>query len=205
LRKSIAAQESVGYQRVADQLQTQLLVGLGQMSSSGATTLSPDAIAGMQALITQLRSQTPVGRVSFVADPSILAAHPERDPMLEPGDVVFIPQRPSTVSVLGEVTQPGSYPFSADKSWGDYLDQAGGFGRYADTSHTFIVYPDGTAQSVDSSWFRFDSAKIPPGSVIFVPKDILQINWTLLAITGGEILKDLAVSAASLAVLHQAK
>ncbi len=203
LRKSIAAQEQVGYQRVADQLQTQLLVGLGQVSSSGATSLSPDAITGMEALIVQLRSQQPIGRISFTADPSVLAAHPERDPLLEPGDVIYIPQRPSTVTVLGEVMQPGSYAFSPNKTPDDYLDLAGGYGRYADEGHTFIVYPDGTATAMDRSWVHFGSAKIPPGSVIFVPKDILPINWVVLATVGGEILKDFAVSAASLAVLHQ--
>ncbi len=203
LRKSIAAQESVGYQRVADQLETQLLVGLGQVSSSGGTNFSPDAIAGMQTLISQLRNQQPVGRISFIADPSVLAAHPERDPMLEPGDVIFIPQRPSTVTVIGEVMLPGSFAFNADKSAEDYIDQAGGYGRYADNSHTFIVFPDGTATAMDTSWFRFSNAHIPPGSVIFIPKDILPINWVVLSTTLGEILKDFAVSAASLAVLHQ--
>ncbi|MGH6870080.1 MAG: SLBB domain-containing protein [Rhizomicrobium sp.] len=203
LRKSVAAQESVGYQRVADQLQTQLLVGLGQVSTSGGTSFSPDAIAGMESLITELRSETPVGRVSFIADPSILAAHPERDPMLEPGDVIFVPQRPSTVTVLGEVLQPGSFTFSANRSATDYVDLAGGFGRYADEEHTFIIYPDGTAQSMDTSWIHFDDAQIPPGSVIFVPKDILPINWTVLSVALADILKDLAVSAASVAVLHQ--
>jgi polysaccharide export outer membrane protein len=203
LRKSIAATESVGYQRVADQLQTQLLVGLGQVSATGSTSFSPDAIAGMEALINQLRSQTPVGRVSFIADPSILAAHPDRDPLLEPGDVIFVPQRPSTVTVLGEVMQPGSYAFSEDKSATDYITEAGGYGRYSDSGYTFIVYPDGTANEMNSSWISFDSAKIPPGSVIFVPKDILPINWILLSTTMADILKDFAVSAASLAVLHQ--
>jgi len=204
LRKSIAAQEAVGYQRVADQLQTQLLVGLGQVSAAGGnTSASPDAIAGMQALINQLRNQQPVGRVSFIADPSILAAHPDRDPLLEPGDVVFIPQRPSTVTVLGEVMQPGSYAFSEDKSANDYVTEAGGYGRYSDSGYTFIVYPDGTATALNSSWISFDSAKIPPGSVIFVPKDILPINWVVLSTTLADILKDLAVSAASLAVLHE--
>ncbi|HTQ14285.1 MAG TPA: SLBB domain-containing protein [Rhizomicrobium sp.] len=204
LRKSVAAQESVGYQRVADQLQTQMLVGLGQLSATGSgSSFSPDAIAGMQALISQLRNETPVGRVSFIADPSILAAHPERDPMLEPGDVIFVPQRPSTVTVLGEVLQPGSFTFSANRSAMDYVDLAGGFGRYADEDHTFIIFPDGTAQSLDTSWIHFDSAQIPPGSVIFVPKDVLPINWLLLSTSLADILKDLAVSAASVAVLHQ--
>jgi polysaccharide biosynthesis/export protein len=205
LRKSIAAEEAVGYQRVADQLQTQLLVGLGQVSATGSTSFSPDAIAGMEALISQLRNQSPVGRVSFIADPSILAAHPERDPLLEPGDVVFVPQRPSTITVLGEVMQPGSYPFNPDKDALEYVDQAGGYGRYADSGHTFIVFPDGSATTLDSSWIHFDSAKIPPGSVIFVPKDILPINWILLSTTLADILKDFAVSAASLAVLHENK
>jgi polysaccharide export outer membrane protein len=204
LRKSIAAQEAVGYQRVADQLQTQLLVGMGQLSATGSgTSISPDAVAGMQALIGQLRNQQPIGRVSFIADPSILAAHPERDPLLEPGDVVFIPQRPSTVTVLGEVLQPGSYAFSSEKSASDYINLAGGYGHYSDEGHSFIVFPDGTAQAMSTSWLSFESDKIPPGSVIFVPKDILPINWIALTSAVGDIVKDFAISAASLAVLHQ--
>jgi polysaccharide biosynthesis/export protein len=203
LRKSVAAQEAVGYQRVADQLQTQLLIGLGQVSTSGGASFSGDAVTGLSALITQLRNQQPVGRISFIADPSILAAHPERDPMLEPGDVIFIPQRPSTVTVIGEVMQPGAFAFNGDKSAQDYIDMAGGFGRYADETHSFIVYPDGTATAMDTSWLHFEHAQIPPGTVIFVPKDILPINWVVLTATLGEILKDFAVSAASLAVLHQ--
>lgn len=206
LRKSIAAQEAVGYQRVADQLETQLLVGLGQVSSTGGSTnFSPDAVASMQSLIAQLRNQNPVGRISFIADPSVLAAHPERDPLLEPGDVVFIPQRPSTVTVIGEVMLPGSFAFNADKSAEDYIEQAGGYGRYADEGHTFIVYPDGTATAMDTSWFKFSNAHIPPGSVIFIPKDILPINWVVLSTTFADILKDFAVSAASLAVLQEKK
>jgi polysaccharide biosynthesis/export protein len=203
LRKSIAAQEAVGYQRVADQLQTQLLIGLGQVSTSGGASFSGDAVTGLQGLINQLRNQQPVGRISFVADPSILAAHPERDPMLEPGDVIFIPQRPSTVTVIGEVMQPGSFAFNGDNSADDYIKMAGGFGRYADETHSFIVYPDGTATAMDTSWLKFEHAQIPPGTVIFVPKDILPTNWVVLTATLGEILKDFAVSAASLAVLNQ--
>ncbi|HEY1632459.1 MAG TPA: SLBB domain-containing protein [Rhizomicrobium sp.] len=203
LRKSVAAQEAVGYQRVADQLQTQLLIGLGQVSTSGGASFSGDAVTGLQGLINQLRNQQPVGRISFVADPSILAAHPERDPMLEPGDVIFIPQRPSTVTVIGEVLQPGAFAFNGDHSAAEYIAMAGGYGRYADETHTFIVYPDGTANAMDTSWFHFEHAQIPPGTVIFVPKDILPTNWVVLTSTLAEILKDFAVSAASLAVLHQ--
>jgi hypothetical protein len=58
---------------------------------------------------------------------------------------------------------------------------------------------------MDTSWFKFSNAHIPPGSVIFIPKDILPINWVVLSTTFADILKDFAVSAASLAVLQEKK
>ena len=51
----------------------------------------------------------------------MLAANPQLDPLLEPGDVVFIPQRPSTVTVLGEVMQPGSYTYQRGMKVDDYV------------------------------------------------------------------------------------
>ena len=72
----------------------------------------------------------------------MLAARPEQNPLLEPGDVIYIPQRPSTVSVLGEVLQPGSYPYHPGDNAQTYLGRAGGFSAFADASLTYVILPD---------------------------------------------------------------
>ncbi|HEY1089724.1 MAG TPA: SLBB domain-containing protein, partial [Burkholderiaceae bacterium] len=108
LRKSAAAVEHEGYVRAANEIQSQLLAGMARV---GNDKIPPETFAAMQGFINQLRTQKAAGRISFVADPSLLAARPDLDPLVEPGDVVYIPQRPSTVSVLGEVMQPGTYQY----------------------------------------------------------------------------------------------
>ncbi len=40
--------------------------------------------------------------------------------------LIYVPQRPSTVTVLGQVLQPGSFPYEEKATVRDYLDAAGG-------------------------------------------------------------------------------
>jgi len=208
LRHSVADLERAGYQRIADDVQRQLLVqmtrGGGTPGSSTASAPSPDALAVTQAFVAELRNQKALGRVSIVADPSVLAAHPERDPILEPGDSVYIPQRPSTVTVLGDVTQPGSYPFDPKLGAEDYIELAGSYGEDPEKDLSYVVYPDGTAQLIQRSWLNFNSQGIPPGSVIYVPRDLFPLNWLVLTTSIGDVVRDMAVSIASVAVISKA-
>ena len=202
LRPSVAAIERAGYERVADEVQRQMMVGAAR-AGGGAQTAppSPEAIAATQVFVTQLRNQKAVGRISVIADPSVLAAHPDHDPILEPGDSIYIPQRPSTVTVLGDVMQPGSYTFDSGDDAEDYIDQAGGYGDNAQQDLTYVVFPDGTAQRLEHSWLRFGGQGIPPGSVIYVPRQLFPTDWLALTTSLGDIVKDLAISVASVAVL----
>jgi polysaccharide export outer membrane protein len=200
LRQSVAQQEHESYQRAAREVQEQLMVA---MTRIGNSRVEPTTFASLQAFVTELRQQKPLGRISVVADPSILASRPEMDPLLETGDVIYVPQRPSTISVLGQVLQPGSYPYSRVESVGDYIQRAGGYARTADESQTYLVLPDGSARRWERSWFRFDVAALPPGSAIVVPRDVtpLDLRQTIIDVT--QILSQLAVSIASVAVISK--
>lgn len=198
LRKSAAQVEEQGFKRAANEIQSQLLAGMARI---GSDKISGEGFTAIQAFITQLRNQKGLGRIAIAADPSVLAANPQLDPLLEPGDVVFIPQRPSTVTVLGEVMQPGSYTYQRGMKVEDYIKQAGGYAQYSDEDLTFVVLPDGSARKVETSWLNFDAKTLPPGSSIVVPRDLapLTARQLLLDVTG--IFSSFAVTAASLAVL----
>ena len=200
LRKSAADAERNSYVRAASEIEDQLVVA---MTRVGSDKISPDTFAAMQSFVTDLRNQKAVGRLSIQADPSVLAAHSELDPLLEPGDVVYVPQRPSTISVLGQVMQAGSYPYRAGISVEEYVEQAGGHTKLADRSATYVVLPDGSARKVEKSWLSFDSDKLPPGSAIVVPRDVtpLDTRQTIIDIT--QIFSQLAVSIASVAVISR--
>ncbi|HEX4635989.1 MAG TPA: SLBB domain-containing protein, partial [Rhizomicrobium sp.] len=198
LRRSAAQVEQEGYNRAADEIQSQLVAGMARV---GNDKIPGDAVTAIQGFVNQLRTQKPLGRIAIAADPAVLAANPSLDPLLEPGDVVFIPQRPSTVAVLGEVMQPGSYSYRPGMSVGDYIKKAGGYAQFSNEGMTFIVQPDGSASRLETSWLGFDSSTLPPGSTIVVPRDLapLYARQIVLDVTG--IMSSLAVTIASLAVL----
>jgi protein involved in polysaccharide export with SLBB domain len=199
LRRSVAALEEEQFRRASDQLENALLAAVGHTASS--TRADPGIFTGAQSLVQQLRTQKGLGRISVVADPTILTAKPNENPLLEPGDVVYIPQRPSTVSVLGEVLQPGSFTYKSNLTANDYLSKAGGFSGYADDSLTYIILPDGSAEKLERSWLPLGGQTLPPGSVIVVPHDIAPFSFTDFAINASQIFSQLAVAGASLAVL----
>ncbi len=206
LRPSVAAIERAGYQRVADEVQRQMLVGAARAGGDAKSSSAPpsaEALAATQVFVSRLRDQKALGRISVIADPSVLAAHPDRDPILEPGDSIYIPQRPSTVTVLGDVMQPGSYQFDSSDDAQAYIDLAGGYGDNAQEDLTYVVFPDGTAQRLQHSWLRFGGNGIPPGSVIYVPRELFPTDWLVLTASLGDIVKDLAISIASVAVLSK--
>lgn len=109
------------------------------------------------------------GRVTVEADPAVLAANPDKDPLLEPGDSIFIPARPTTVMVRGAVSHPGSYAYALSDTLADYVSLAGGYTGAADGDAAFVIYPDGTSKQIEPSWLYFETAAIPPGSTIVVP------------------------------------
>ena len=204
LRRSVAAQEKAAFRREADELETQLMIAMSRRDPT--SKLSPDAFTALQSYVNQLRYQRALGRITVVADPVLLASNPSLDPLLEAGDVVYIPQRPFAVSVFGEVLQPGSVPFRSNMSAADYVAGAGGYSQFADKAETFLVLPDGTARRVGSSWFdfaKFSSDAIPPGSTIFVARDVSGYDLHEIIVSTTQIFTQLATSAAALAVLSK--
>jgi len=198
LRKSAASAEHEGYLRAANEIENELVIA---MTRVGNDKIDPATFGSMQTFVNELRNQKAVGRVAITADPSVLASRPETDPLLEAGDVLYIPQRPSTIAVLGQVMQPGSFPYRAGMTLDDYIGQAGGYAATSDESLTFIVLPDGSARRVQKSWLSFDVQDLPPGSTIVVPRDVTPLNTRQLILDVSSIFSQFAVSLASLAVL----
>ena len=202
LRKSVAAREHDGFLRAARELESQLTVSMTRRPTS-ALSNSSLTYEAIRSLVSDLRNQQALGRISVVADPAVLATRPQIDPLVENGDVLFIPQRPATITVLGEVMNSTSFPSEPNVSVQEYVDRAGGYSRFADDSLTFVVLPDGTARQVEKSWFKLGSDSIPPGSTIVVPKDINPFEFRQFLVDSSQILSQLAIAAASLAVLSK--
>ncbi len=84
---------------------------------------------------------------------------------LENGDKIFIPSTPSFVVVAGEVKNPSTFSYVRGKSGKFYINQAGGFTKYANTDETYIIRASGeTSDSLSD---------VKPGDTIVVPPKIV--------------------------------
>ena len=199
-RQSAAVAEAQANQREAMMLNSQIATASTQVSS----VVPPPNLSYVSTMVQTLLHQPTIGRISITVDPAILLAHPDRDPLLETGDALYIPKRPSTVAVTGEVLNPGAFAHRPNMSLNDYIDMAGGETDAAEDSMVFIIMPDGTAVPSSANWWSFGGGThIPPGATIVVPRDPQPFNLTTFLATYTDILSKVAITAASLAVINK--
>lgn len=189
-RESERKAEELRFRAAAADLERSLAAAI-QKSEDGPNA---EQIASTQKLATELRNVEAVGRITVEADPAILASQPELDILLEKGDRIFIPKRPLTVRVRGEVLNPAALQFRTDQSPRDYILNAGGFSYYADKSRAFVVYPDGSAEPLHADVWSHRPIKIPPGSTIVVPRDPKPFDFIESAEKVSQIIANLALT-----------
>ena len=115
-----------------------------------------------------------------------------------------MPKRSNTVSVSGEVLNPGTLSFQAGMDADDYIEMTGGFQETADEDRTFILYPNGVAERLEASFWNYSQVQIPPGSIIVVPVEPARLDaFDILQPTSNvaQIIGSLAITGASLAVI----
>ena len=198
-RERAAVAEREGNIRQARSIDAQLatLATTPQAAAAGRDTLT-----FLTSLGQQVRNEPVLGRITVTADLATLRSKPELDIVIEPGDTLYIPVRPATVTVTGEVLNAGSFQFENGLQLADYLSRAGGSTQSADRKRMFIVLPDGTAQPVQSGWFSYTNVSlIPPGSTIVVPRDLSPFDLGLFLRDATQITSQLAVTAASVAIV----
>ncbi len=204
-RRSVAVAEKIGNEREARTLDSQLVTlvsgELNLTSSNSSNNSGASAAQFLSSLADQLRTTPTLGRMSIITDPAVLAVNPANDILLEAGDTLYIPIRPSTVTVTGEVLSAGAFRFDPKFSVSDYIQLAGGVSQAADEGRIFVVLPDGSAAPRSENWLSFDHHAVPPGATIIVPRDLSPFNLSQFLITATQIVSQLAISAASFSVV----
>jgi protein involved in polysaccharide export with SLBB domain len=191
--------EEQAFERAARELEIALAAGLTQRTSSAQVATGAEALHG---LADQLRNAEPVGRVVIEADPTVLQVRPELDTVLEGGDRLFMPKRPNSVTVIGDVLNEGTLQFVPGARVDDYIDKAGGLRRTADDGRVFVVLPNGEAQPVSVSAWNYTPIVIPPGSTVVVPKEPAPFDAFAFIKDVTQITSQLAVTAAALSAIN---
>ena len=130
-------------------------------------------ITGQRLLITRLQGLKANGRVAL----DLSAEKPELPGLvLEDGDNILVPSRPSFVGVFGAVHSETSFIFRPNQRVSEYIEKAG-LSREADLDSAMIIRADGTVQSNKASRSLlgighggFMDNSLNPGDTIFVPE-----------------------------------
>lgn len=124
------------------------------------------------------------------------------DIILHTGDSLYIPKRPNSVRVSGEVNNPTVFSFiEGDDMW-DYIDRSGGLTDSAD--FIILFQPNGFAEKFRTGIFGGD-AEVFDGSTIFVSK-IPPPPPSKKDLDLGNLIRDLfAIAASALTILVLAR
>ena len=153
-REAVREQQREANKLLASEVEASILQ-LSQSDVSGAK----DQVQAILGFAERLRNEPVIGRLTV----NILVSDPSAPVFLEDGDEVFVPKRPSYVSVIGSVQKETMASYSTNKSFADYIAAAGGLNRGADKRSIYILLPNG--ESIRAS----QDVLIPPGAVIVVP------------------------------------
>lgn len=194
-RERIKRAEQRSLRRLARELNAAVAVAAANRG------IDASAIQSFASLTREVAEAPATGRLVMEADPTVLQVRPELDVVMEDGDRVFIPRRPASVLVTGDVLNPGALQFVPGMTPGRYIRQSGGFQESADERRVFIVFPNGVASPVSISAFNYTTASVPPGSAIIVPKDATPFSFLTISKELASVLSQLAITAASLAVI----
>ena len=194
-RQRVKQEQQESFRRTARELNNALAF------AAVKNRLGADALLAAQELAASFATVEAAGRVVVEADPARLTDRPELDTILEAGDTLHIPKRPNFVLLAGDVLNPGALQFIPGKRVRAYLAEAGGMQATADSSRVFVVFPNGVAQPVTVSSWSYANTQIPPGSTLVVPKNVDPLATLQIVRDITSILSQVAISAASLAVI----
>ena len=201
----------VDQQKSLDELARTMEVQIRQSAVSAAASSQsgdmPQMLAAQEAIIRQLRNTRASGRVALPLKPSDKDVSDFPDMVLEDADRLSIPHTPSTVSVVGDVYNPGSFIFEPRNSAGEYLEMAGKGKPQSDLHHAFVLRANGVVVAASSvnglfTGTKFDRVHLYPGDQVVVPYKLPTgafirglRDWT-------QISSQLALTAAALAILQ---
>ncbi len=157
------------------------------------------ALEALQKTVDRLKLVKAEGRVVMQFKQGQEIKTSDYDLLLEGGDILEIPPRPSVVNVLGYVYNPNSFVYQHGKDIEWYLDKTGGPVTDADKSEMYVIQADGSVFSRQQSFFSgFLSSQLEPGDTLVVPQKLEKIAWMREIKDISQILANMSITAATI-------
>lgn len=182
-RRSVAAQQKKAIMESLNNLEKSVLTARSQSVDEAKIRVEEASL--VQDFVKRAAAIEPDG-VVVVSHKGDL-----KDPILEDGDIVYIPHKSDVVQIVGEVAIPKAVVYDPKMKLNDYVQSAGGFTDRANSRTVLVMKPNGEIGKVAQ-------LGISPGDQIMVMpmydskavqaiKDIVQIIYQL-AVSAGVVL-----------------
>jgi polysaccharide export outer membrane protein len=124
--------------------------------------------------ISTLLEQVPAAGRIVVDLEAALAGDSVADLELEANDTIAVPRAPKTVTVIGEVRQPGTHLMVSELTLDDYISLSAGLTPRADADALYVIKANGEVIMPKSrNWWRFENnqARLEAGDTVVAPLD----------------------------------
>ncbi len=144
-RASAAATERKASQDFLMRQQVEIARQRADLAAQGDSVNAAAVATAQMQLLAALEKSAKPGRVVLNLDDRGRWQNTVRDPELEDGDRLFVPEHPTTVAVIGSVKNPGTLLARPGASSGDYMRESGGASREADLGRSYVLRANGSA------------------------------------------------------------
>lgn len=198
-RRSVAAEQRKAINRMADQMERDLLQSVqntvsGRSSASSTTANAMDAeFRRRRELINSLREMDIMGRVITKIDTPANIRNTAWDYELQNGDALNVPTVPITVNVMGAVYSSSSQTYRPNTSINAYVNAAGGPVKNAHKRMLYLLKSDGSTIKLTRSTALLSSKQWTPPqgfSAIVEPGDTIVVPLKYVDRTSMEMLRD---------------
>lgn len=141
-RASVADQQKQAINKALDQLEEMTLT-TQSVTREEATLRQTDAELIKQ-FIAKARTVQPNGRIVITEDSW-------QDVILQQGDVIYIPEQTSVISVNGQIRSQGALTYNENMTIGDYIARSGGFLDNADDRDILLIHQNGESRLVTTA------------------------------------------------------
>jgi protein involved in polysaccharide export with SLBB domain len=206
LRESARIQQQDSLDQLVRSMEVQVRQSTLSIAASSAGGEAQQLAQLQEGIIGQLRSIRATGRVSLPVRPSDKQITDFPNMLLEDNDRLIVPHTPSTVSVVGNVYNPGSFIFDAHANSGAYLEMAGKGKPQSDLNHAFVLRANGVVVAANNvnglfTGSKFERLRLYPGDEIVVPYKLPTGAFVRGLRDWSQIASQLAITAAALAVV----
>ncbi|MDP9268906.1 MAG: SLBB domain-containing protein [Acidobacteriota bacterium] len=208
-RESVRARQQESLNQFVDRLEADIVNATtrGQQLQPESGALLQTRTQNQSRLVQQLRSAQATGRVVFDLKPTIADVASLPNLALEDGDVLTIGARSASVSVVGSVYNTADFVYHPTTTVGEYLREAGGPTREADSGRMYVIRASGAVRSRRSTpdylAGSFRNLRLMPGDAIVVPQNFDHVPLITTLKDWSAVLGQFGLGIAAIRVIIQ--